>query len=255
MSRKKISLILITKNESKNIEKHFNWINKLKNIEEIIIIDDYSTDKTKEALKKTIKNKEIKFYKRKLNNNFAEQRNFGISKSKYNWIFSIDVDEQPSKKLIGFIDNIDNNQYKNYSFKRKDFFIGKEIKHGENNSLYFTRLFNKKYGKFIGKVHEKWQSNSPTKKTNLTINHYPHPNLSSLFQKINFYSTIRAQEMYQQKIKTNLLQIIFFPVGKFIQNYFLRLGFLDGTQGIILALSMSFHVFLNKSKLWHLYQK
>ena len=61
--------------------------------------------------------------------------------------------------------------------------------------------------------------------------------------------------MYQQNETTNMFEIIFYPIGKFLQNYFFRLGFLDGTPGIIMALCMSFHVFLNKAKLWHLYRQ
>jgi hypothetical protein len=73
-------------------------------------------------------------------------------------------------------------------------------------------------------------------------------------EKINFYSDIRAHELFQQKIHTNLFQIVFYPLGKFLYNYIVRLGFLDSTPGIIMALSMSFHSFLVRAKLWHLWQ-
>lgn len=250
-----LSLLLLTKNESTNLEKNFDWLKKCKTIKEIIIIDDNSTDETLNQVKKLQSiHRQVKIFSRELNNDFASQRNFGISKTKYNWVLSLDPDEKPSKKLIRFLNHFDKYQYKSYSFKREDIFLHQTLKHGENAHLHFTRLFNKKYGKFVGQVHETWQSKHLPQKTKFIIYHYSHQTIKSFIQKINFYTDIRSQELYHQHSKTNLFQIIFFPMGKFIQNYFFRLGFLDGTPGIIMALCMSFHVFLNKAKLWHLYK-
>lgn len=248
-----ITLLLLTKNESKNIEKNFNWLPRCKTIKEIIVVDDNSSDNTVELCKKLAsKNRYVQIFKRQLNNNFASQRNFGISKTNYNWILWLDADEKPSKKLIHFLNHFDNHQYKNYSFKRQDIFLKHKLKHGETAYLNFTRLFNKKYGQFTSKIHEIWETDKKIKKTNFLIFHYSHSTVKSFIQKINLYSDIRANELFNLGKTTNMYEIIFFPIGKFIQNYFLRLGFLDGTPGIIMALCMSFHVFLNKAKLWHL---
>ena len=250
-----LSLLLLTRNESKNLEKNFDWLDKCKSIKEIIVVDDNSTDDTVKQLEKLkSKHLQVKIFIKSLDHDFASQRNFGISKSKYNWIFTIDPDEKPTKKLINFLNHFDKHQYKSYAFKREDIFLGQTLKHGENSHLYFIRLFNKNYGKFTGQVHEIWQSNKPIKKINFTIRHYSHQTVKSFIQKINFYTDIRSHELYRKNVKTNMFEIIFFPMGKFIQDYFFRLGFLDGTAGIIMALCMSFHVFLNKAKLWHLYK-
>ena len=251
-----ISLILLTKNESKNLENNFDWLDSCKRIKEIIVVDDNSTDNTVELAKKLAsKTRSIQIFERVLNGDFSAQRNFAVSKSKHNWIFWLDADERPSKKLIRFLNHIDTLRYKNYSFKRHDIFLKQELKYGETAYLDFVRLFNKKYGHFVGQVHEVWQTKKLVKETKLVIHHDSHSTLKSFIQKINFYSDIRSKELFDQKVTTDIFEIIFFPIGKFIQNYFLRLGFLDGTPGIIMALSMSFHVFLSKAKLWHLYQQ
>ncbi|MDD4938365.1 MAG: glycosyltransferase family 2 protein [Candidatus Shapirobacteria bacterium] len=251
-----ISLILLTKNESKNLEKNFGWLDSCKTINEIIIVDDKSTDNTiKIAKSLASKNRFVQIFNRGLSDDFSAQRNFAVSKTKNDWIFWLDADEQPSKKLILFLNHIDKRKYKNYSFKRQDIFLNHQLKHGETAYLNFTRLFNKNYGSFIGQVHEVWESPKSTYQTDLIIKHNSHSTLNSCIQKINFYSTIRAQELFDQKVTTNLFEIIFFPIGKFLQNYIFQLGFLDGTPGIIMALCMSFHVFLSKSKLWHLFQE
>jgi glycosyltransferase involved in cell wall biosynthesis len=251
-----ISLILLTKNESKNLETNFDWLDSCKRIKEIIVIDDNSTDNTVETAKKlSSKNRSVHIFDRGLNNDFAAQRNFAVSKTKYNWVFWLDADEHPDKKIIRFLNHIDKPQYKNYSFKRHDIFLKHELKYGETAYLDFVRFFNKKYGHFVGQVHESWQSPKLIKETNLVIHHNSHTTLKPFIQKINFYTDIRSQELFDQKITTNIFEIIFFPMGKFLQDYFFRLGFLDGTPGIIMALCMSFHVFLNKAKLWHLYKQ
>lgn len=255
MNNQNISLILLTKNESENLKKNFKWLDKCPTINEIVVIDDNSTDDTVKIAKSlTSKNRSVQVFNRGLNGDFSTQRAFAASKTTNDWILWLDADEYPSDKLIQFLKNIDKHRYKNYSFKRQDIFLGHILKYGETAYLDFTRLFNKNYGKFIGKVHEQWQSKKSVEESDLIIHHDSHSTLKSFMEKINFYSTIRARELFNQKVTTNLFEIIFFPIGKFLQNYILRLGFLDGTPGIIMALSMSFHVFLSKSKLWHLSQ-
>lgn len=248
----KISLLVLCKNESKNLREWGRWIHQINTINEIVFIDDESTDNSLEIIKSfENKNLKIKTFIHQLNNNFSQQRNFAISKCTNNNIFWLDPDETPSPELISFLNNFSDSKT-NYSFKRNDVFIGHQLRHGETANLNFIRLFNKKSGKFVGDVHETWQSTIPTTKTNLIIFHQSHQTLNSFFEKINFYSTIRAQELFDQNIKTNLFLIIFYPKIKFIQNYFFRLGFLDGTAGIIFALGMSFHSFLVRAKLWKL---
>ena len=249
-----ISLLLITKNESENLKANFNWLSICPIINELIVIDDNSTDNTKEVLKsleaKTLK---VKIFSRGLGNDFSSQRNFGLKKCENNWILWLDADEKPENKMIEFLNSFDFSG-SNYSFKRNDIFLGHQLKHGETSNLSFVRLFNKNHGSFKNRVHEVWQSSFPTINTNHHIFHCSHKTFYSLISKINFYTTIRSQELFDTKRTINILEIIFYPPGKFIQNYFLRLGFLDGTAGIIMALSMSFHSFLVKAKLWHLYQ-
>ncbi|MFA5749632.1 MAG: glycosyltransferase family 2 protein [Candidatus Shapirobacteria bacterium] len=256
LKKPNISLVLLTKNESKNLEKNFDWLDSCRRIKEIIIVDDNSTDNTLEIAQNfNSKTRSVQIFNRGLDGDFSAQRNFAVSKTKYNWVFYLDADERPSKKLIRFLNHIDKLKYKNYSFKRHDTFLKHELKYGETAYLDFVRLFKKKYGHFVGQVHEDWQSPKIIKETKLIIYHNSHSTLKSFIQKINFYTDIRSKELFDQNITTNIFEIIFFPIGKFIQNYFLRLGFLDGTPGIIMALCMSFHVFLNKAKLWHLYKQ
>jgi len=254
--QQKISLILLTKNESTRIQSNFNWLKKCNIINELVLVDDYSTDTTITQIKKLkSKNLNIKIFHQHLNQNFSLQRQFAIKQTTNNWVLWLDADETPSPQFIKFLNQFNFPKNINaFSFKRQDKFLGQQLKHGETAHLYFTRLFNKNKGNFSGAVHEIWHSRGVVQKKSLTIYHQPHQNLTQLLKKINFYTDIRSKQLFQQKQKTNLFQIIFYPTAKFIQNYFFRLGFLDSTPGIIIALSMSLHSFLVRAKLWQLQQ-
>lgn len=249
-----ISLILLTKNESKNIGKWGSWLPKLKKVNELVVVDDNSTDDTiKVAKKLATKKLKVVVFERDLNNDFSAQHQFAVENSTNNMILWLDADETPSTELIEYINNIDTHQYVNYAFLRADIFLGSTLHHGETANQYFLRLFDKRHGYFSGMVHELWVSSKPTLTVNQEIIHLSHQHLQNFFEKINFYSDIRAKELFDAKVPVTLFHIIAYPTGKFFKNYIFNLGFLDGTPGIILAIGMSFHSFLVRAKLWCLY--
>jgi len=250
-----ISLTILTKNEQENINKNFDWLKNIKTINEIIVVDDFSTDKTKDIFKSKIGNhQKLKIYQRKLDGDFSSQRQFSISKSTNNWILWLDADEVPSPPLIEFLTNFSptNHAYA-YSFTRQELFCGHQLNYGQGKQK-ITRLFNKYKGGFVGKVHEVWSTNR-SKDTNIVFFHHSNQNITQILEKINFYTDIRANQLFQDKIPTSIFQIISYPIAKFFQNYIFKLGFLDGVAGIILCLFMSFHSFLVRAKLWHLYKQ
>lgn len=249
-TKNNLTLLLLTHNNSKDLQTNFSWINDSP-VNEVVIVDDNSTDDTFSLTKSLFKKIKVKAFSRPLNGDFSSQRNFAISHASNSWVLWLDPDETPTTDLINFLNNFDTTKF-NYSFVRNDSFLGQELKHGENRQNKFVRLFNKNYGEFYGKVHEIWKSSKPTTNTALVINHFPHPDLKTFFQKINFYSDLRAQELFESHKTADIYDVVFYTKGKFLQNYIFKLGFLDGTPGIIMALGMSFHSFLVRAKLWHL---
>lgn len=250
----KLSAVVLTKNEEKNIKRCLRSIDFC---DEIIVVDDFSTDRTIEIIR-TVGNKNLcSVHKRKLNNDFAEQRNFGLSKACNEWVLFIDADEELTQELKS---EIRNSKLKNdvYSIKRRDFFWGKELKHGELSHIShigLIRLIRKNSGKWMGTVHEVFHTANSVGQLNGYLNHYPHPTLKEFINDINHYSSIRAEELFNRSVKTNTFEIIFFPFGKFIYNYFFNLGFLDGPAGFTYAFMMSFHSFLVRAKLYQLLNK
>jgi glycosyltransferase involved in cell wall biosynthesis len=249
-----ISLLVITKNESQNIQKYWNWVGECPTIKEVIVVDDSSSDDTLAQIKKHQNtNTKVQSYTHPLNQDFSQQRNFGISKTSQDWILWLDADETPTPKLLKFLQEFNPTDHNHtYSFIRQNVFINQPLKHTEGGRLKQVRLFPKGSGKFVGSVHEIYQTNLPTIALNHHLLHYSHPNLKTTWEKINFYSQIRAQELSEQHYSANIITIVIYPLAKFIQNYFFKLGFLDSTAGLIFSLSLSFSSFLVRAKLWHL---
>lgn len=248
-----LTLILLTKNEQRNL-KNWTWLNKLEKLNEIIVVDDGSTDDTKKIIKSfSTKIINIKIFDRGLDNDYATQRNFAVSKATNNWIFFIDADEIPSPKLINYLNNLNLNNNVCYSINRYMVYQDQILYHGVSAADKSIRLFNKNSGKFVNPVHEIWSTNNMINNIKAPIFHNSAPNLKSLLNKLNIYSTIRAQELYQNHIKVNLIDIIIYPKAKFIQYYFWHMGIIDGIPGLIIALALSFYSFLVRSKLWRLY--
>lgn len=252
-----ISVIILTKNEEKNI---LDCLETVSWADEIIVLDDNSQDRTLDVVKNLSFNKKIKIYKKSLDGDFASQRNYALSKASKEWVLFLDADERMSSDLREEINTVlieEKNKEVNEGFciLRKDVMFGKLLKHGEVGDIKLLRMAKKNSGKWEGKVHEQWQINGKVSELENYILHFPHQRISEFLKEINFYSSIRAKELYEKRTKFSPIDIILYPKGKFILNYILKLGFLDGLEGLIFAIIMSFHSFLVRGKLWLLWQK
>lgn len=245
-----ISAIVLTKNEEKNIKA---CLDALSWCDERLVVDDCSTDKTREIAERT----GAKVILHQLVN-FSDQRNFAIDKAKGDWLLYIDADERiPQALWYEIMEHINEplEKYSGFYIKRIDVIWGVELKHGESQTTTLLRLAKKSSGKWRGDVHERWEVVGKKILLNNPMYHYPHPTIEEFLREINYYTDLRANELFNQKVHTNLFLIVLHTKFKFIQNYFVRLGFLDGLPGFISALLMSFHAFLVRAKLWMLWEK
>lgn len=245
-----ISVIILTKNEENNI---LDCLESIREAGEIIVVDDYSEDRTREIIK-NFDNK-IKILKHKFNNDFSEQRNFGLNHARFEWILFIDADERVSEALASeifqpkadgpMIHNVDG-----FYIKRRDVMWGRELKFGESGNIKLLRLARKNAGKWVGRVHEAWAVGGRVEELENDLIHYPHQTIREFLREISLYSSIRARELHEKRVKVSALDVIFYPKAKFFLNYFVKLGFFDGLPGLIVALMMSLHSFLVRGKLW-----
>jgi glycosyltransferase involved in cell wall biosynthesis len=246
-----LSAVILTKDEENNIKE---CIDCLDFCDEVIVVDDSSSDKTTGLAEKL----DAKVYKRKLGDNFAAQRNFGLKKATGTWVLFIDADERVTEDLRNEIVQMTNDPLVNYLgfyLKRVDYIWGKRLKHGETANIKLLRLARRKAGKWRRRVHEVWDIEGRTRELKNPLIHYPHPTLADFITSVNIMSNLHAKANLEEGKKSSLVKIIIWPIGKFASNFILKVGFLDGIQGFIVALVMSFHSYLAWSKLWFLQRK
>lgn len=241
-----ISAVILTRNEEKNLNR---CLRTLDFCDELIVVDDFSTDGTI----KVAKSYNAKVFQKELKGDFAGQRNFGQSKATGEWLLFIDADEAVTEDLKKEIREAVGSGFDGFYLRRRDFFWGRQLKYGEvrhvrNNGL--LRLVKKDSGTWLGNVHEVFHTARRCGRLNGFLNHYPHQTLTEFISDINTYSSLRAKELLNTGKSTNIADIMFTPALKFAYNYFFNFGFLDGPAGFAYAFMMSFHSFLVRSKLY-----
>lgn len=244
----KLSAVILTKNEEKNIEQAIKSVDFCN---ETLIVDDYSEDKTVEHAKKL----GARILLSHLNDDFSKQRNFATENTKGEWVLFLDADEVVSVELKREIKRLLYLPVSEaaYYIKRRDWFWGREVTHGEVATAAqqgIIRLVKKGSGCFAGRVHEEYKTTVSTGILKNYLNHYPHHTLVEFINRINKYSTLRAQELLQQGDNDNIFITVTYPFGKFFYTYLVKKGFLDGAAGFVYSFMMSFHSFLVRAKLY-----
>lgn len=248
----KISALMITFNEVNHIKDAIKSINFA---DEIIVIDSFSTDGTFELLKTFT---HVKVIQRKFKN-FADQRNFAISKALYNWVLFIDADERIPEKLkkeiIFEINNPDGSV--GFKFKRLFYFKQKRIRFSGFQTDTTYRLFKKKAVKYIEDkiVHEMPQLRGESKIMKHKMLHYCFNSAAHYKNKMEHYAKLKAYELFKKGKKATVFHYLFRPPYKFITNYFFRLGVLDGKEGFIICYLSAYGVYYRYLELKRLNQK
>lgn len=245
-----ITTVIIAKNEENNI---LDCLDTLEFCDEIIVVDDSSEDRT---IALAQKKKSVRVVKRKLEADFSAQRNYALELAKNDWVLFVDADERVSRELAQeILQKVEENRNEGYFIKRYDKLFGKLLTHGELANKKFIRLGKKTSGSWHGKVHEEWEIRGKTPTLKNALIHLPHQTLKEFISEIDFYTTLRAEELHKQGVRANWFTILAYPKGKFIKTYFIKMGFRDGMPGLVVSLMMSLHSFLVRGKLYLLQKK
>lgn len=243
----KVSAVVLTKNEKSNIK---DCLSSLDFCKELVVIDDNSNDGTISIAKEH----GARVISRPLDMNYSGQNNFAMKKAKYEWVLFVDADERISKKLrFEIIKNLENSDdVVAFRFRRIDFLWGKWLRYGESGCFRAIRLIRKGKGNWVRRVHQYYETGGRVMELENPIEHYSHENLTKFVSNINRWSTWHAIANKEEGKVSNLFRIICYPLGHFVRNYIFRLGFLDGSQGLVFALVMAGHSYLSWAKQWML---
>lgn len=204
--------------------------------DEIIILHDSN----KERLVSKSSNPKLRYLDHPLGGNFSAQRNYALKHAKGDWVLFVDSDERVTKALATEIaDSIKNSSTNGYFLKRHDYFYGLPLSHGEPGAVRLLRLAKREVGRFHRPVHETWEIAGPTEVLNNSLQHLRTNLTSGFLERMIVYSPIDAKALIKEGKPFSIFRLIFFPKAKFIQNYLIRRGFLDGLLGLFHAYLMS----------------
>lgn len=244
-----ITAAIMTKNEAHDIAA---CIESVLWMDEVIVLDCGSTDGTQEIVKK---------YAPKVQliptdwPGFGEQSNRCIEMSSSIWCFLLDADERISPELKDEVLQIINSNTDCVAFKipRLNYFMGRAMIHCLSpKSDQPTRLVKKGQVKYEDFVHPKLVAHGNIGQLYKFLIHYPFQNLKDIMEKANSYSTMGAMKLLEKKVKPGIIKTLAHATWAFIRIYFIKLGFLDGWPGFIIALSNFEGTFYRYAKLMEL---
>jgi glycosyltransferase involved in cell wall biosynthesis len=241
-----LSVIVITKNESASISR---CLASVSFADEIIVLDSGSNDNTVALCKK--------FTEKVFSTDwpgFGLQKQRALDKATHEWVLSIDADEVVSPALKDEIKQaMETVAIDGFEISRLSRYCGKTIKHAGWYPDYVLRLFKRKKGRFTEDlVHERVIVDGLIKQLVEPLEHEAFINPDEVLYKINTYSSLGAKKLYQQGKRTSLIQAIFKGLWTFIRTYLLKMAFLDGQQGLMLAISNAEGTYYKYLKLFDL---
>jgi glycosyltransferase involved in cell wall biosynthesis len=246
-----ISVVIIAYNEEACIESALKSVEGI--ADEIILVDSFSTDDTVKIAKKYTS----RVFQRQWTN-YADQKNFANGKASNPWILSLDADESLSPDLAEEILDLkkEGADCAAFSMPRKVWYLGKWIRFSGWYPDRKTRLFRQDAARWEGEfVHESLVVRGRVVKLKGSIHHFTYRNIRDHLDRINRFSTLGAQKLYARNRKCRWFHLAVLPCSRFIKSYFLKLGFLDGFAGFVIAVFNGYAIFVRYAKLREIWKK
>lgn len=253
-----LSVIVIAKNEQEMIK---TCLKSLKWADEIIVIDNGSTDKTEEIAKsegaRIVKFESDDFSKTRNEpkvSSFAELRNRGMEEAKGEWVLYVDADERVLTPLRDEILELINSQKSAYAISRKNIIFGEEVSYGPYKNDWVIRLFKKSdFETWVGKVHEYGKFKGELGYTKNSLLHLTHRDLDHFMLKALEWSKIdaklRLDTDHPKMTKWRFIRIL---TTQFFEELIKRKGLFAGTVGIIDSVLQVFSFYMTYVRLWEM---
>ncbi len=258
INMKKISVVLATFNEAKNIGMCLNSVRDW--ADEIVVVDGSSTDATREIAQKEYRAKVIKTTNKA---NFHINKQLAMDEAKGDLVLQLDADEvvEPAlKKFILKIAKQDKTEEAAWWVPRKNLFLGKWLTKGGQYPDAVIRLYLAGKAKLPQKdVHEQMVVTGKIGWAEGHLLHYSNPSFADYMRKFNTYTSFKAQQWFEQGKRVNFLGSLYYmgwlPLWIFAKLYFRHRGYVDGYPGFIFALMSGLHFSIAYLKLWELQQQ
>ncbi len=229
-----LSAVIITYNEEKNIGRCLQSLQGV--VDEIVVVDSMSTDTTIAICNQ--------YGVRIISHAFEghiQQKNYAAKQASYEWVLSLDADECLDETLRNEIIRVKNSvEVDGYSMNRLTNYCGQWIKHGGWYPDIKLRLWNRQKGQWGGiNPHDKFElydSAAPNIHLKGNILHYSYYTIEEHRNRSMHYAEISAQHLFELKKNISMPMIFIKTISKFIRNYFLHAGFLDGAYGYTIAI-------------------
>ncbi|MFH1279158.1 MAG: glycosyltransferase [Candidatus Eisenbacteria bacterium] len=239
----RISAVVITRNEEGEIEE---CLRSLAFAQEIVVVDSHSTDRTVEIARRYAGRVETRDF-----TGFTEQKREATDLAAGEWILNIDADERVSEELAEEIVRAvrSGGGAAGYRIPRLTWYLGKFIRHGTWYPDQKLRLFRKESGRWVGgSVHESVEVDGPVETLTHPILHYSFRTLADHQSTIDRFTSLSARDLAERNRGGSIGRLFVHPPATFIKSYLLRLGFLDGWRGLLIALLSAKHSYLKYAR-------
>ena len=244
-----LSVIIITKNEASHIGRCLESVSWA---DEIIVLDSGSQDDTVSICRQyTDKVYETDWP------GFGVQKQRALDKATGDWVLSIDADEIVTAELRAEIEQaLQQNKFHGYEIPRLSSYCGRQMRHGGWWPDYVLRLFRRNAGHFSDAVvHEKIIVEGKVGRLISPFLHDTAVNLEEILRKMNSYSSLGAQMLYEKGVRASISKAVFKGLWTFIRTYWIKAAFLDGYQGLMLSISNAEGTYYKYLKLMELQNK
>jgi glycosyltransferase involved in cell wall biosynthesis len=236
-------VVVAAKNEAANIVA---CIESVRWASEIIVVQNDSVDGTPDLA--------LRAGATVMSNPFVTiglQRNAAIAQARYPWILVVDADERGSAELGDEIARtIASPAHDAYRVPRRNFFLGREIRHGGWENDKPVRLFRSTLRYSESRVHEHVETASPAGELKTALLHAPYASIDQYFEKLDRYSRWWADDRFERGRRVSAATVVLRPPLRFLKMYVLRGGFMDGSRGAVLACLAAASVLAKYARLW-----
>jgi len=227
LSRQPLSVVIITKNAANQLAA---CLESVSFAEEIVVVDSDSSDGT--AALAAMRGARV-LQKEWLG--FGAQKQFAVEAARHDWVLCLDADERVSEPLrASILAALATPATQAYAMPRCNRFMGSWLRHGEGYPDWSLRLFDRRHARWSDDpVHEKVLTEAPVGRIKGDLLHDSAETLAGYLDKQNRYTSMQAEALFKAGKRAGVARLLLSPVLRFAKFYFLRLGFLDGTAGLV----------------------